>query len=433
MREPIRVFEHETLRVGDRGFTEKHFSSLVLYNERHGDRFFVVGHKRIKFASYVGVIQVKGLAIEVLPKADRHEDGDRSMWRDVLIDMLQMCGYLNVESTSPAHLRLRRASLFELYLESFLSEVRSLVHQGLVKKYRSREENLTVLKGRIQFQKHIAKNLVHRERFYTAHETYDRNNPFNQILASAVDIVAQSACSVHVQGGAKSMALHFENVSRRRWTSKDFDRLQFDRNTERYRKATLLARLIILNYQPDIRMGRFDVLAILFDMNELFEEFVLHQLKKRGAALGLQVKGQRSAQFWQTDGMRKTIRPDIVISQVDETDDCAILDTKWKVPRNGRPDDADLKQMYTYNLQFGAPSSYLVYPQAGNRSDVNGHFIPPKGQPDLKHRCGMWYVDLLKNGRLRRDLGSDILNRIVWPEKDSETGSNGAGAQDVSV
>ena len=50
-----------------------------------------------------------------------------------------------------------------------------------------------------------------------------------------------------------------------------FTRLRYDRSTERYRYAVALARLIILNYQPDVRAGREDVLAILFNMNELFE------------------------------------------------------------------------------------------------------------------------------------------------------------------
>lgn len=430
MHEPIRVFEHESLRVGEKGLTIAHFDALVRYNERHGDRFFVVGHKRVRFSSYVGVVRVGSLTIEVLPKADRSEDGDRGKWRDVLVDMLRMCGYLKIESTSAAHLRLRKASLFDLYLEAFLNEVQTLVHQGLVKKYRIQEGNLPVLKGSIRFQQHISRNLVHRERFYTAHQTYDRNNRFNQIVASAVDVVGSTSRSLHLRGMADSLGLHFEEVARKHWHQRDFERLRLDRNTERYRKALMLARLILLNYQPDVRSGKFDVLAIFFDMNELFEVFVLRQLKKSEKLFDLQVRGQRSAGFWQADGIRKTIRPDILITHQYGQGDCTVLDTKWKTPRDGRPADSDLKQMYAYNMQFGASRSYLLYPQTGKDTDTEGAFTPPSNHPDLQHDCGMWYVDLLRDGHLRRNLGDDVLSRLV---RDSEEKPMGIGERPWST
>jgi len=90
-----------------------------------------------------------------------------------------------------------------------------------------------------------------------------------------------------------------------------------------------------------------------------------------------------------------------------------VLDTKWKTPRDGRPDDSDLKQMYAYNLQFGASHSYLLYPQTGEDTDIEGSFTPPSNHPDLKHHCGMWYVDLLKDGKLRRDLGPSLFTKLL--------------------
>jgi 5-methylcytosine-specific restriction enzyme subunit McrC len=51
--------------------------------------------------------------------------------------------------------------------------------------------------------------------------------------------------------------------------------LQMDRTTERYRKAIQLVRFIILTYSPDLRSGSEHVIAILFDMNRVFERFIL--------------------------------------------------------------------------------------------------------------------------------------------------------------
>ena len=52
------------------------------------------------------------------------------------------------------------------------------------------EGNLHKLKGRILFRQHVSRNLLHKERIYTAHQVYDRDNRFNQILKRALDIVA---------------------------------------------------------------------------------------------------------------------------------------------------------------------------------------------------------------------------------------------------
>ena len=47
-----------------------HFNVLEKYGYRTNEKYFSVGNKRIKFNNYVGVIQVKNLTVEILPKAD---------------------------------------------------------------------------------------------------------------------------------------------------------------------------------------------------------------------------------------------------------------------------------------------------------------------------------------------------------------------------
>jgi 5-methylcytosine-specific restriction enzyme subunit McrC len=64
-----------------------------------------------------------------------------------------------------------------------------LSRQGLIKKYHKDEGNLTALKGRILFAKHIHKNLIHQERMYTEHQVYDYENLHNQILMKALKVL----------------------------------------------------------------------------------------------------------------------------------------------------------------------------------------------------------------------------------------------------
>lgn len=419
MSDVIQVFEHSTLPVGGR-FSSARFDRLVQYNERHGNRFFEVGHNRIHFRNYVGVIQVGNLTIEILPKADKMpaSPAQKQKWQRALVEMLRQSGFIRLATVSDARLRLRSSSLLDIYFESFLAEVEDLVHHGLVRKYRQTRGNLPALKGRILFQQHLSRNLVHRERFFTEHVFYDRNNRFNQVLRVALGVLARVSANPHLAALARSLRLSFQDVDEITVSERTFARLPQTRNTERYRRALQLARLIILNYSPDVRSGREDVLAILFDMNSLFERYVYAQLKHaeaRQPSRQITFKAQVSRRFWMADRMRKSIRPDIVAQMGTGSEhERIVLDTKWKVPGDGRPADPDLHQMHSYNVQFAARRSLLLYPRVSAKSDIQGTFVKaesPLGAFD--HTCGMVFLDLFDGDKLRRDLGEHVITRLV--------------------
>ena len=417
MPKPARVFEHGTLRIGEQGLTQSRFEALVRYNDRNGSRFFTVGSRCLHFSSFVGVIQVGALAIEILPKADKRAADDVSKWQRALLQMLRQVGVLRGEPAADAILHLRRSPLIDVYITSFLDEVEHLTHAGLAKKYRRAEGNLHKLKGRILFRQQITRNLLHRERLYTAHETYDRDNVFNRILKRALDLIAPLPLPTSMTSRAAALALCFEDVSDTAITTTTFDSLVFDRTTERYRTAIQLARLIILNYSPDLRGGSEHVMAILFDMNRLFEMFILAQLKRARPALAacrVRLEGQSSKQFWG----RRPLRPDVVAYLEDaghEPNVHVIIDTKWKIPRDDSPADDDLKQMYAYNLHFASTRSVLVYPRAddGQRA-CRQRYHPSAALHTHEHECATYFVELFDaDGSLRRDIGNTLIREVI--------------------
>jgi 5-methylcytosine-specific restriction enzyme subunit McrC len=66
------------------------------------------------------------------------------------------------------------------------------------------------------------------------------------------------------------------------------------------------------------------MLALLFDMNKLWEEYILVRLKQASINHNIKVYGQNSKTFWSNI----SIRPDIVLENDDEQ---FIIDTKWKI------------------------------------------------------------------------------------------------------
>ncbi len=385
MPEPIQLFEHEAIAIGERGFTARHFDALVSWNERNGGRFLEVGHRKLRCRQYVGVVQVGDLVIEVLPKADRDAgEDDKPRWHGALLTMLRVAHGLRLHETDEGDLRMRRTSLMDLFLDRFVHEVRALVHAGLVKQYRSRRANLTALKGRLDFPDHLRLNLMHQERFAVVHQAYDADHLLHAILKRALDIVERTCTNAAIVGRAQDVNWAFDQVRERAINAPMFDRLRLGRRTAAYKPALQLARLIILDFSPDLRSGREPVLSILFDMERLWEKFMFRLLLKH-CPTPWSVVPQDELPFWEKRG----IRPDVVLNGPEGLR--IIADTKWKVPDDDEPSMSDLQQMFAYNIRFVSERGSLLYP--GEPRTRRGRYInADEGWFRNEHDCTVQFI-----------------------------------------
>lgn len=383
MPEPIQRYEYETIAIGEEGFTEAHFHALRGWNERHGGRYFEERHRKLKCRQYVGVVQVGRVVIEVLPKADRATD-DKERWRRALLTMLRAVHGLRLHTPDEADQALRRTSLMDLFLEAYVQEVRALVHAGLVKKYRTRQGNQPALKGRLDFPHHLRLNLVHKERFAVVHQAYDPDHLLHSILKEALSIVQRTCTNAGITGRAQDVAWAFEPVSARRITAETFKRIRLDRKTAPYAAALQLARLIILQHNPDMRAGHEPVVSILFDMEKLWERFI-HRLLVRHCPEGWSIGGQETLLFWED----QPLKPDLLFRQHGVVR--LIGDAKWKLPDGDRPSQEDLRQMFAYNHRFVSERSVLLYPGAPRAR--HGYYTKhADGWPSADHGCEVRFV-----------------------------------------
>jgi 5-methylcytosine-specific restriction enzyme subunit McrC len=399
---PIQVFEHREYKVGnligDTIFKPEYLKKLQEFHGRYRN-FYSLTSQGVKFCEYVGVLKIGDFVIEVLPKTD-DINGREFIWQQFLMDMLRVSGLMEIEETGFTTLKLKQNSILDLYMELFLKEVRYLMHTGLVKKYRKTEGNIFVMKGSLVFDKNIRQNLTHAERFYMSYSIYDKDNIFNSLLLKAITLISKIG-SQSIYPVAQSILLDFPECQDIKVSETVFERLHYDRKSERYRKALNMAKLLLLNYHPDIQNGNNDVLALMFNMNELWEKYVFKKLRKQlhqEFRSKYEVKEQVINHFWQPIGgyMRK-VKPDIVVVENGNAKKTvAVLDTKWKNLTNNRPDDADLKQMLVYNLYNSTSNSALLYPSSDiGRKAIRGTFEKNNGN------CCLIFLPLVVNaGRM---------------------------------
>ena len=364
-RSIIQVFEHQMLKAGHsyQGvvFTAQHLVAMEkLYGEK-GVPFFSLVYNGVRFCEFVGALQVGNLLIQVLPKADRSNDTAR--WNKVLLGMLRAVRGFDVLAPSSSGLKLKSNSVLDLYFELFVNETQELLHRGLIRAYRREEGNCTALRGRLMFGKNLRQNLVHEERFYTQHSVYDRDTTINQLLLKTLRLLLAINTSIELQGRISGLLLQFPELSDIAVTEALFNRITFTRKTEPYRRAIGIARLLLLNYHPDVNLGQNDVLALMFDMNLLWEKFVYVSLRKHAAECLLlkSLSEQVEKDFWQPPkGKQTQLKPDIVLTLVNGEQ--VVLDTKWKNLQGSNPSAEDLRQLYTYSRFHQNANAALVYP-----------------------------------------------------------------------
>ena len=409
----ISKYEHESLKVGEETFKAKHLDLLSKFlGDKVGeDAPFSLIHNGVKFKQFVGVFSVGDLQIEVLPKADKNAgDAEKNIWESHLMEMLRVVYKLKLKLPSKADQQVKRSPVLDVFLDRFMDEVEHLMHVGLVKAYRRVEDNRNALKGRLVMSKHIIKNMVHKERFYVEYTTYDRNHIFNRLLYKALRVIPDISTRSYTQNRAKTLLFEFPELNDIAVTDALFSRLSYDRKTEDYREAIELAKLILLNYMPNLTYQRGNnVFALMFDMNRLWEEYVFIMLKRQ--LKDYTVLAQNPKPFWSSCSLKGTnwIRPDIVV--MDGTNCVAVLDTKWKCPDKTKPADADLKQMYVYHDYWNTDRTALIYP--GDSDLVDGHFI--KDEPDTAAECSMLFLQI-KSESGPQFLGIDkLVNWLLNP------------------
>lgn len=225
-------------------------------------------------------------------------------------------------------------------------------------------------------------------------------------MLKALHILTKISTNSTIKEKSARLKLDFPEIKEIQITKEHFDKIHESRKTIAYSEAIKIAKMIILNYSPDIKNGQENMLALLFDMNKLWEEFIFRMLQ-RSKKPNYKVEFQNSQRFWEN----KTIRPDLVVTKTDVIpNEKFVIDTKWKIIDYQNPSDDDLKQMFAYNLYWESSKSMLLYPKVYDYDEKFGEFHFRKNGPN---QCKLAFVDVMDSeGNLDFGIGDVILEKL---------------------
>ncbi|MDP5276203.1 McrC family protein [Chengkuizengella axinellae] len=343
---------------------------LTFKNEEESDAldFFSLTSRRnvgkvIRAKNYVGVVQLKnGTQIQVLPKIDSKDIDDT---KRTFLRMLKSMRDFPSKVFNDTNLKLERMSLYEIFINLYIQEVRNLVKKGLKSTYYSEESNSNLYKGKLVFNEHIKKNIVHKERFYVRFDEYGMNRAENRLIkATLLKLMKISSSSENIKE-IRRLLTSFELIITSHNYVKDFNKVTIDRNTKDYKILIQWSKVFLLNKSFTTFSGNTTARALLFPMEKVFEAYVGRSLKKALSGtewhVSLQDKGYYlfERQF--------ALKPDIVLEN--QNSRRIILDTKWKKIKNDSRSNygiaqSDMYQMYAYAKKYETNEIWLLYPHS---------------------------------------------------------------------
>ena len=382
---------------------ERHYGRLQRFDERQskneeGRQIFSFHSKWIKARNWVGVVQIRGLCVEVLPKiAPRREIHDEAgarafidVCRKNLLYMLSVGREPLFRERDLASLDVRVSPLSEKLIEIFASRLQEQLLVGLPRSYTHREENLRRLKGKLKFAEHLAVNMADRSRFYVQYDEFVPDNTMNRVFKACCRILLRNTVRPRTQEKLRHCLLLLDDVADVHVTLDDFKRVPLTRQNARLHEVFNFCMLIVSQQSPTAGAGKTHTFTLLFDMNAVFEEFVtafylkkvLPQLSSHLPADDFQLHPQGKGtlrryllSYHDASSHHVMLKPDLLFthSRDRSAGSHIVMDTKWKaIPvSRGRPkvNRADYYQMFAYAHRYAATLNVLLYPRSWEVAD----------------------------------------------------------------
>ena len=356
------VREWKELPIGADGIPEPAALRLQALAEREGRRLRApqpvlvrTARPGLRAGQVVGVLTVARASVEILPKIEGESDG---AVRGALIRMLAVALDLAVADSEPSSMATQRNDLLEILVRLFAERLLAAARRGLPHRYRLHEDDLAMLRGKLDTRRQLLRNAVRADRLACVFDELSVDTPLNRVLAAAVRRLVPAVRTVANRRRLAELAARFESVGDSAYPLREPVRL--DRTNRAFHRLHELARLFLAGDWQGTGAGRAQGFALLFPMNDLFEAFVGRSMQLALASRSVRLQRQDRHALVGAGGGLFALRPDMVV------DGDVVVDAKWKELKPGQPAfgvaHSDVYQMLAYGRAYGAKRLVLLYP-----------------------------------------------------------------------
>nr|WP_242030426.1 McrC family protein [Coleofasciculus sp. FACHB-501] len=338
------------------------------------------GQRELQATQYVGVFRLGRRTVQVLPKMFRSSDEDKATkaTRNLLY-LLEYTGQLVVRETAVTQLMQNNLNWFELLTRLLASNLREEWQRGAYRSYQTVEDVLPVLKGKWQ----LLKQLRHPEcqhLFAVAYDEFSADNSLNRIFRYVVERLWQLSRDVTNRKILGELRHWMEEVTLLpSATANDANLIPITRLNQRYEPLLNLAKLFLDNSSLQLSAGELATFAFVFDMNKLFEAFIVNFIRRHrdeilptelGSCELIAQAGTTTLHLARTSNGESVFRlkPDLAFRNGDGFP--LLLDAKYKqlkpTDRKLGVSESDFYQMHAYAHRYQCSRVLLLYPQTAD-------------------------------------------------------------------
>lgn len=180
--------------------------------------------------------------------------------------------------------------------------------QGLYREYINRQEELSVLRGKINMSGTIKNQLVHKRVLTCDFDDLSENNLFNQIIKTTVSLLLRNdTVKSKYKDDLKKKMLFFSNIDFLEPTSIRWSSIRFQRNNQTYRMLISICQLILEGMLMTTDTGEYRLASFVDEqrMCRLYEKFILEYYNRHYPEL----KVSASQIPWSVDDGVRTMLP----------------------------------------------------------------------------------------------------------------------------
>lgn len=382
----INLFEYQNKAA----FPEEHFENLEVflddiwnkrekssyYNNEEENReevqhFLQFLHKtnQLKSNKYVGVIHFENQTINLLPKIFYDASKEDSQKEVKVINShilwwLSYCRKLKFPNYQTG-LNNEQADFFEILIYLFSKYTKELLSSSIYQKYVEIENELSFVKGRIDFDGYITNNLSkgRNHKVSCVFDSFEMDNNFNQCIKQVSKLLLSATKDAQNKRNLYDILFLLDEVGDVAISAEECKKILFNPmfssfETVRDYCVLFLENSVSFNYKNSLKL-----FAFLLPMEYVFEDFLFGFIDRE--IDGVKPYGQVKDTFLDTE-KKFNLRPDLVLKAGDHK---FIADTKYKMvyadendPKKGISQN-DLYQMVAYAIRFNTTDIKLFYPK----------------------------------------------------------------------
>lgn len=426
----INLFEYQNKA----NFPEEHFENLEVFlddiwnkrekssyynedeNREEVQHFMQFLHKsnQLKSNKYVGVIHFEDQTINLLPKIF-HEAAKEASLHDVkainahVLWWLSYCRKLKFPNYQTG-LNNEQADFFEILIYLFSKYTKELLSSSIYQKYVEVENELSFVKGRIDFDSYITNNLSRgrNHKVSCVYDSFEMDNNFNQCIKQVTKLLLSATKDNQNKRNLYDILFLLDEVSDAVISADECKKIVFNPmfssfETVRDYCVLFLENSVSFNYKNSLKL-----FAFLLPMEYVFEDFLFGFIDRE--IEGVNPKGQATGTYLD-ESKTFGLKPDLILDLGHKK---IIADTKYKMVYADSNDNKkgisqpDLYQMLAYAVRFNITDIKLFYPKTIlSNGDTNHNSIKIK---DALADNTSINIEAYKLSIIDKDITSESLN-----------------------